>query len=77
MSERPELTPCLICEKAVIYEWPEHKEADNLDGACHVVINGGYGSVFDLATYGAIICDDCLDKAIQSCRVSLIHQTDI
>jgi len=77
MSKKPELTPCIVCEKAVIYEWPDHEQATNLDGACHIEIYGGYGSVFDLSAYAAIICDDCLDKAIQSRRVRLTHQTDI
>lgn len=73
---REELTPCLICEKAVIYLWQELKdiEAENLDGAVYMVMVAGYGSVFDMNEYQAIICDDCLDKAIQRNRVLFVKE---
>lgn len=63
------LTPCLVCEKAVVYLWPEHT---NLNGAVDVKIYGSYGSVFDTNEYIAVICDDCLDKLVQSKRVTFI-----
>lgn len=68
---QPSLPPCLVCEKAVVYLWPEHQDASNLNSACDVRIYGGYGSDFDLAVYHAVICDACMDKAIQSRRVNL------
>lgn len=73
---REELTPCLICEKAVIYLWKELKdiEAENLDGAVYMIMVAGYGSVFDMNEYQAIICDDCLDKAIQRNRVLFVKE---
>jgi len=73
---RQELTPCLICEKAVIHLWPEELagESSNLDGASDVIIYGSYGSVFDCNQYQAIICDDCLDKAIQRNRVLFVKE---
>jgi hypothetical protein len=78
---RPKLTPCLICEKAVVYLWKEkivyNESPTNLNYACDVTIIGGYGSVFDLNEYAAIICDDCLDKAIQSRRVRFIKEHPI
>jgi hypothetical protein len=76
---RTQLTPCLICEKAVIYLWPEEiaHTAENLDGASNIQIIAGYGSMFDLNEYAAIICDDCLDKAIQARRVRFIKEHQI
>ena len=73
---RPPLTPCLICEKAVIYLWPEELagEATNLDGASDIRIMASYGSMFDCNEYQAIICDDCLDKAVQRKRVLFIKE---
>lgn len=75
---RNELTPCLICEKAVIYLWTEKLagEATNLDGASDVKIIASYGSEFDCNEYQAIICDNCLDKAIQRNRVVFIKEHD-
>ena len=70
---RPDLTPCFICEKAVIYLWKD-KDATNLDGASNVKIFSWYGSVFDANEYHAVICDDCLDSAIQSRRVTFIKE---
>ena len=69
--KRPDLTPCMVCEKAVMYLWnkEESPESINLDGAAHVTILAWYGSVFDMNEYEAILCDDCLDKAIQRNRV--------
>jgi hypothetical protein len=70
------LTPCLICEKAVIYLWKEliDIEAENLDGAVYMTMVAGYGSVFDMNEYQAIICDDCLDKAIQRNRILFVKE---
>jgi hypothetical protein len=73
---RPPLTPCLICEKAVLYLWPEELagSATNLDGASDIRIIASYGSVFDMNEYQAIICDECLDKAIQRNRVLFVKE---
>lgn len=70
------LTPCLICEKAVIYLWKElvDIEAENLDGAVYMNLIAGYGSIFDMNEYQAIICDDCLDKAIQRNKVLFVKE---
>jgi hypothetical protein len=73
---RPPLTPCLICEKAVLYLWPEELAGSttNLDGASDIRIIASYGSVFDMNEYQAIICDECLDKAIQRNRVLFVKE---
>jgi hypothetical protein len=73
---RPPLTPCLICEKAVLYLWPEELAGNttNLDGASDIRIMASYGSVFDMNEYQAIICDECLDKAIQRNRVLFVKE---
>lgn len=72
---RPFLTPCLICEKAVVYLWTEEQadDATNLNDAVDLKIVGSYGSRFDTNIYHAVMCDDCLDKAIQSRRVSFVR----
>jgi hypothetical protein len=78
---RPPLTPCMICEKAVLYLWKEklvdNDSTTNLDGACGVFIHGDYGSIFDLNEYAAIICDDCVDKLIQSKRIRFVRERPI
>lgn len=71
------MTPCLICERAIAYLWPDQtledgKPLTNLNNATDFRIVGSYGSSFDTNIYEAIICDDCLDKAIQSKRVSYV-----
>jgi hypothetical protein len=73
---RDQLTPCLICEKAVIYLWTEEiaGSASNLDSASDIKIMASYGSVFDMNEYQAIICDECLDKAIQRNRVLFVKE---
>lgn len=73
---RPELTPCLICEKAVMYLWENENAgtSSNLNGAADVSIIAWYGSQFDMNEYAAIICDDCLDKSIQKRRVRFIKE---
>ncbi len=75
---REPLTPCLICEKAVMYLWPEDLIKDepttNLDGASNVIIYASYGSIFDCNEYAAIICDDCLEQAIQRRRVNFVKE---
>jgi len=76
MTKAPD-TPCLICERAIMYLWPDitfdnGQQCTNLNNAVDLDITGGYGSRFDLNIYHAIICDDCLDKAIQRRRVTFV-----
>ena len=73
---RPDLTPCMVCEKAVMYLWnkEESPESINLDGGVYMIMVAGYGSVFDMNEYQAIICDDCLDKAVQRNRVVFVKE---
>jgi hypothetical protein len=75
---REELTPCIVCEKAVIYLWKEDMieagPTSNLNGAVYMNLMGSYGSIFDMNEYQAIICDDCLDKAIQRNRVLFVKE---
>lgn len=75
--DEPTLTPCIVCEKAVMYLWNKDvigMETENLDGGVYIVMIAGYGSVFDMNEYQAIICDDCLDKAVQRNRVVFIKE---
>lgn len=72
---KPILTPCIVCEKAVMYLWYDDLpglSAENLDGGVYINLLAGYGSVFDMNEYEAIICDDCLDKAVQRNRVVFV-----
>lgn len=57
------LVPCLTCEKAVVYYAPT---TQTLSAASYMSIIPTYPSNFDGQAFGAIICDDCVDKAIQS-----------
>jgi hypothetical protein len=73
---RPPLTPCLICEKAVVYLWSkdQSERSTNLNNASDVKITAWYGSSFDMNEYKAVICDDCLDEAIQKRRVAFVKE---
>lgn len=75
---RPELTPCLICEKAIVYLWNDpasvKESTTNLNGASDVTIFASYGSVFDCNEYHGVICDDCLDRLVQSKRLRFIKE---
>jgi hypothetical protein len=62
------LTPCLICDKAVVYYAPT---TQTLAAASYLSILPTYPSNFDGYAYGAVICDACLDHAIQSKKVIL------
>ena len=64
-------TPCMICERAILYLWPAHN-ATNLNNAVDVSIAGYYGSDFDTMRYTGIICDYCLDTLIQRNKVEYI-----
>ena len=75
--DEPILTPCIVCEKAVMYLWDKNltnEQTNNLDGGAYMNIMPSYGSVFDMNEYEAIICDDCLDKAIQRNRVVFVKE---
>lgn len=60
------LTPCIICEKAVIYY---AFVTQTLSSASHITIKSTYPSDFQDNQYTGIICDDCLDHLIQSNKV--------
>jgi hypothetical protein len=61
-----DLVPCLICEKAVVYYAPT---TGTVAAASYLVIKSVYPSNFEDNIYNGIICDDCLDKSIQSNRL--------
>ena len=64
--------PCIICEKSLFYvNINGTKYADCVHNANTFIIIPGYGSDFDSqeTRYHAIICDACLDTAIQKNRV--------
>ena len=61
-----ELVPCIVCEKAVVYY---AKTTGTLAAATYIAIHPTYPSNFDGNLYNGIICDQCLDNAIQSKRL--------
>jgi len=67
MPTRPQLTPCIICEKAVMYLW--ENDATNLNGGVDITLSAHYGSEFDTSKFAGIVCDECLDRLIQSKRL--------
>jgi hypothetical protein len=62
------LTPCLICDKAVLCSG---STTSTLANASYLAIVPSYPSNYYGNAYGAIICDDCLDHSIQSKKVTL------
>lgn len=70
MTKRPPLTPCIICEKAVMHLWENN--ATNLNGGCDIRIFAHYGSEFDTSKFAGIVCDECVDNLVQSKRLRFI-----
>lgn len=74
-------TPCIICEKSMFHVVTSNGAnghivmKDCIEEGNTFYIVPGYGSNFDVVDssfkYEAIICDECLDKAIQSKRISI------
>jgi hypothetical protein len=67
MSIRPNLTPCIICQKQINYLWDQDIAGTlphNLDYAVDLEIYAGYGSIHDGDVYKAVICDECLTTLI-------------
>lgn len=70
MANRPQLTPCIICEITITYLWDEtHNlknvlEIPNLDSAIDIELCAGYGSIHDGDMYTAVICDSCMTRLI-------------
>lgn len=67
MAKRPDLTPCIICEKAVMYLWENN--ATNLNGGVDITLSAHYGSEFDTSEFSGIVCDECLGRLVQSKRL--------
>jgi hypothetical protein len=86
MSKKPETTdefgpatPCIVCEKALSYAeigFDKVKYHDCINNGTNFFVYGGWGSDFDGNKYEAVICDDCLDKAIQKSQVLVITQPE-
>jgi len=65
-------TPCIVCEKALAYVElgvDKVKYPDCIVNGTNFDVVAGYGSDFDGHCYEAVICDECLDKAIQKSQV--------
>lgn len=76
-------TPCFVCEKALMYvpmgigsNITINKDCVNNANTFSIIPN--YGSAFDGPhRYLAIVCDECLDTAIQSKRVSVEYPSEV
>jgi len=64
-----DLTPCIICEKAIIYLEVLDLIHEHPAGASKISIRSEDQSNFDGYDYSGLICDACLDKLIQLNRV--------
>jgi hypothetical protein len=60
---------CIICDKEIEYLFKDMEEYTNLSNAADIKIICAYGSSFDTHDFDAIICDDCLEKAVNSKKV--------
>ena len=60
------LTPCIVCTKAVMNMSLHSK---SLRCATSIIIKPSYPSDFEDHQYIAIICDACLEQAIQNNKV--------
>ena len=69
---------CMICDKEILPEFPEHPEINNPKDATVFTSVGNYGSsIFDGLGHAYLevnICDDCMRKAIEK-RNILIRTT--
>lgn len=73
MTIRPNLSPCIMCEKSITYLWDEtvaQGETTNTDLAISFEIVAAYGSSYDSDIYTAIICDDCMTTLINKSLVT-------
>lgn len=67
---RPKTLNCLICNKNIEYLYKDTEEYTNLSNAADVKIVGAYGSDFDTDEFDAVICDGCLENAVNLKRVN-------
>ena len=56
---------CLTCSKTI--EWMENIGYEN--DACVINVLPGYGSRYDLSNFKSVICDDCIEKAVEDERI--------
>lgn len=69
MAKRPDLTPCIICEKAVMY-LSENNSNTLLNGGVNITLSAYYGSEFDTSEFSGIVCDECMGRLVQSKRLT-------
>ena len=66
---------CMICDKEILPEFPEHPEINNPKDATVFTSVGNYGSsIFDGLGHAYLevnICDDCMRKAIEKRNILL------
>ena len=64
--------PCFSCGKQISYLTFGKSSLMNLDGAIEVVVEGEYGSKFDLAQMLIWICDECIEEKMKE-RVIMVN----
>ena len=65
--------PCFSCGKQLTYLTFKKSSLMEIDGAIEVVVEGGYGSKFDLAQMLIWICDECIEQKMKE-RVFMINE---
>jgi hypothetical protein len=65
--------PCFSCGKQLDYLTFGKNSLMEIDGAIEVVVEGGYGSKFDLAQMLIWICDECIEQKMKE-RVFMINE---
>lgn len=67
--------PCIVCDKEIVAEFPQHPEVNNPKDATFFKTYGNYGSGhFDSLGHAYLeinVCDDCMSKAISRGNVVL------
>jgi hypothetical protein len=65
--------PCFSCGKHIDYLDFGKSSLMSVDGAIEVIVEGGYGSEFDLCKMLIWICDECIVQKMKE-RVFMINE---
>lgn len=63
--------PCFICDKPIAYL--EEKYLSNLSNGIEIVFEGSYGSIHDLDSFRAYICDECVQTKLNENKIQFIY----
>jgi len=65
--------PCFSCGKHIDYLTFGKSSLMSVEGAIEVLVEGGYGSKFDLSQMLIWICDECIEQKMKE-RVFMINE---